>query len=175
MQAMRLPSSGPPLGEIPGGPFEGFQLRHIDNVPSLLATNVTTGYATVLDIDSVAATVALPTPQPNRQYSVRCTFGLNTTTDAAARIDILLQGTYDGVTWFTAGGNSMIAEATQENLTGWVDMPATLGSALVTPMPDAPVLVGFRVQVRASEDDVFAIPTATGFGNRMILSLCELV
>lgn len=172
---LRLPPDGPPLGEVPGNAFTGYKLRTSEAVDSVLAMPVTTGYAPITDLDGVAVAVALVTPSRTRRYSVRCHFGATTVTDSAGRLDVELQATYDGTTWFTAGGNSISCEAASENIAAYADMPMTLGSALGTPVPDpAPTLIGVRVRVRASADSIFTIPTATGFGNRALLTLSEL-
>jgi hypothetical protein len=171
---IRLSPSGAPLGSTDGS-FDGFQLRHIDIVRSLLATALTTDYQVLLDIASDPSAVALVTPSPLRRYNVRCHFGAVTTTDAPGRLDVQLQGTYDAVTWFELGGNSINVEAAAEYLTAWADFPMTLGASLPTPMTGSPTLIGVRVRARSSENDLLEIPTATGFGNRIMLSLSELV
>lgn len=174
LENFRLPPSGPELGEIPGNPFRGFKLRTAETVSSIAAMAVTTGYATLTDLSANPIVVALAKPEPGRRYLVRSSFNVETVSATAARFDAQLEGSYDGVTFFTAGGCSVNTEADNECVKMMVDMEMALGSELGIPVAGQE-LIFFRMRVAASAASRFSIPTATGFGNELMMSLNELV
>ncbi|NJK42321.1 MAG: hypothetical protein HC937_00620 [Aquincola sp.] len=137
------------LGEIPGDPFKGFKLRMSDVVTSVTAMAVTTGYATLVDLSANPIVVALAKPEPGRRYLVRSSFNVETVSATAARFDAQLEGSFDGVTFFTAGGCSVNTEADNETVKVMVDMEMQLGAEFPIPVATQE-LVFFRMRVAAS-------------------------
>lgn len=178
MLNMRLSPSGPDLGDIPGNPFTGMQLRLAENVAALAPNAVPTTYLPLDDGAAVTLEAVLPEPQRDRRYSVRAHFMVETVSATTGTLDALLQGSYDGTTWWSLAGNSVQTEADNESLTMTVDFPMTLGSALPTPVPvaeaDRPNL-RVRIAVKASAITLFTVPAPAGFGNRALISIAELV
>ena len=153
MMNMRLSPSGPVLGEIPGNPFQGMQLRLAENVAALAPNAVSTTYGPLDDGAAVILQAVLPEPQPDRRYKVSAHFMAETVSGTTGTLDAQLEGSYDGATWWTLAGNSVQTEADNESLTVTVDFPMTLGSLLPTPVPaleaDRPNL-RVRIAVKAS-------------------------
>jgi hypothetical protein len=175
---IRLSPSGTPLGELPGGPFTGLQLRLDEDVSTLAAAAITTVALPLERTDLTSVQVSLPTPSPERRYGVRCHFGIETISATTATFSATLQGSYGEDVWFNLGGNSVATNADNEHVTVTVDFPMTLGSGLPTPMPvdedDRPEF-SVRVLISASGNSLFTVPAVTGFGGRALLSLAEYV
>lgn len=175
---IRLSPSGQPLGEVPGNAFTGLQLRLAEDVSVLNSTGVG---ATPLPLERENLTsvqVTLETPQPDRRYSVRCHFGVQSISATTGTFSATLQASYGEDVWFSLGGNSIETNANNEHLTVTADFPMTLGAGLPTPMPVDEALrpeLSVRVLISASGASIYTVPSITGFGGRALLSLAEYV
>lgn len=177
---IRLAPSGAPLGELPGNPFGGLQLRLVEAAFSVAALAVTsTEYQEIVGVHDEVLAVGLVSPQPDRRYKVNFTCQYRRNDSVTGVLRFRVSGSYDeGLTWFTLGGNAYAFDI-QEHIWGpeqaVVNVPMTMGSALPVPVPPAgaPSLL-VKAEVSSSGASAFSLPSPIAPGNVAWLSVAEL-
>lgn len=168
---LRLAQAGPVIGKA--GP--GLQLRLAEACTSCAALDPTTGVAPIVGANSAdELIVALTAPEPTKRYKVNAHFSaakLSATSGSLTK-RIQVRYTVDDVAgdWETIQVNSNdFGEEPNVLLLQAIDVPITLGSALIEAVPENCQLMEVQLAVSATAE-LYEVPN----GPHVWLSLAEL-
>ena len=167
---LRLAQAGPVIGKA--GP--GLQLRLAEACTSCAALDPTTGVQPIVGANSAdELVVALDAPSPTKRYKVNAHFEAVKLSSTTAVLTKRLQVRYtvDGIAgdWETLQTNSSDFGVEDALLLQAIDVPMSLGSLLVEPVPDACELMEVRLAASAQATN-YEVPN----GPKVWLSLAEL-
>lgn len=178
MLNLRYSPSGPFLGEIPGQPFKGLQLRLAEAAFSVALLPVTEVPQEIVGVHGEVLRVELADPSPGRMYKVNMAVEYAKIVSTVGDFHVMLEATWDnGTTWVELGGqtytypNEVVQPGPRQAVANW---PATLGVNLPVEMPADAEKIVVRALVNASESGIFTLPSPIRWGNRAYLSLAEL-